>query len=235
MRRTTRPPHDVAPSEGPRQDGLPNSAFDPLSQGRRFLPIPWLTEAGVGAFFFIAVVLLILRQDYDPVHRYISEYAVGPGGWALRVGFVALGLASLNLALGFFHRSRPARGGRVGGALSVWAVAVLVAAAFPVDLQGNPVTRVGAVHLLASSVAFVSLIVAMVFAIRSFRRDMEWQALTRPTRWAALLTTAALILMISVFSSLTWHGAGQWPLFGVACGWLLLLSRHFRNRGRVTR
>lgn len=51
----------------------------------------------------------------------------------------------------------------------MWSVGVLVAAAFPVDLQGRPVTAIGVVHLAASGVSFLALFVAMGLAARSFR------------------------------------------------------------------
>lgn len=197
-------------------------------------PVPWVTEAGVVGFFGILLVLLLIRPDYDPVTRYISEYAVGPGGWAARTAFVLLGLASLNLVPGFLGPGAPARGRRVAVSLGVWGVAVLTAAAFPVDLQGEAVTATGAVHLAASLVGFAGLILGMALAVRSFRATEGWRDFARPTRWAAIMAPTAFLLESSVFVSLGWVGLGQWLLFGVAGAWILAVARRFRSVGRPT-
>lgn len=205
-----------------------------LSGRARAFPISWLTEAGVLTFFVVTAFLLIARTDYDPVTRYISEYAVGPGGWAVRAAFVLLGLASLNLLPGFVGRGAVVRSGRVAASLGLWGLAVLVAAAFPVDLQGRPVTPTGAIHLAASVTGFVALVAAMGFASRSFRRAEGRRGLARLSRWAAILTAASFVLEASVFASLGWVGVGQWLLFGIAGAWLAVLGRRLATRRQPT-
>lgn len=197
-------------------------------------PVPWLTEVGVGAFLATAVLLLVLRPDYDPLRRYLSEYAVGPGGWAMRVGFVLLGLASLNLAAGFRGDPGPADGRAIGWALAVWGAADLAAAFFPVDLQGEAPTTAGVLHLVAAGVGFVALFVAMALAVSRFRRSDRWSDLASLTRGFAIATPAAFVLEASLFSTLGWMGLGQWPLYGLAAGWLLLLARRFRRLRRLS-
>lgn len=198
---------------------------------RRVFPVPWITETGVVGFFAIILGLLIVRPDYDPITRYISEYAVGPGGWAARTAFVLLGLASLNLVPGFLGAGAPARGRRVAVSLGVWGAAVLTAAAFPVDPQGQAVTPTGTVHLVASLVGFAALIAAMALAVGSFRATDGWRDFARPTRWAAMMTPTAFLLEASVFVSLGWAGLGQWLLFGVAGAWLYFVGRRFGSVG----
>ena len=198
----------------------------------RVFPVPWVTEAGVVGFFGIILVLLLIRPDYDPVSRYISEYAVGAGGWAARTAFVLLGLASLNLVPGFLGAGAPARGRRVAVSLGIWGVAVLTAAAFPVDPQGQAVTPTGAVHLAAAFAAFAGLIATMALAVGSFRATDGWRDFARPTRWAAIMTPTAFLLEASVFVSLGWVGLGQWLLFGVAGAWILAVARRFRSVAR---
>ena len=214
----------------------------------RVFPVPWATETGVAAFFVVAFTVLLTRPEYDTVGRYISEYAVGPGGRAMRAAFVLLGLASLNLVPGFLRGpgsagtegGRGVSGGRVpsggrparvGWALALWGVAVLVAAAFPVDVQGAEPTATGTVHLVASGVGFAALFAAMGFGVRVFRESEGWRDLARPTRWVAIATPTAFLLEASVFSTLGWVGVGQWLLFGLAGGWILVVGRRFRRVG----
>ncbi|MGK7310849.1 MAG: DUF998 domain-containing protein [Candidatus Longimicrobiales bacterium M2_2A_002] len=200
---------------------------------RRVFPVPWITEAGVVGFFTLILGLLIVHPHYDPITRYISEYAVGPGGWVARTAFVLLGLASLNLVPGFLGAGAPARGRRVAVSLGVWGAAVLTAAAFPVDPQGQAVTPTGTVHLVASFVGFAALIAAMALAVGSFRATDGWRDFARPTRWAAIMTPTAFLLEASVFVSLGWVGLGQWLLFGVAGAWLLAVARRFGSVRRA--
>ena len=208
-------------------------------------PVPWVTEVGVAVFFTVAFTLLLTRPDYHPIRRYVSEYAVGPGGWAMRTAFVMLGLASLNLVPGFLRgagreRGRDARRGpgpdaqsadRVGWALGVWGVAVLAAAAFPVDVRGAERTGAGMVHLVTSGVGFVALFAAMGLAVRAFRESEGWRELARPTRWVAIMTPTAFLLEASVFSTAGWVGVGQWLLFGQAYSNCLLAVN--RKTGRT--
>lgn len=188
-------------------------------------PVPWLTELAVAAFGAVALVLALLRSDYDPLRRYVSEYAVGPGGWAMRAGFLALGAGSFNLVPDFLRARSPERLRAVGWALAVWGGAVVVAALFPVDPQGRPTTSSGAVHLAASGVGFLGLFAAMALAARRFRDADGWRDLAGLTRGFAVATPVAFLLEATVFATVGWVGAGQWILFGLAGAWLVVLAR----------
>lgn len=183
----------------------------------------------MAGFFGVAVALMAARSDYDPVRRYISEYAVGPGGWLMRAGFALLGVASLNLVPGFltWPGAARARARRVAGALAVWGAAVVTAAVFRVDLQGTAVTGTGTVHLVAAAVGFVALFLALAWAGRPFRETAGWNDLARSTRWVAVLAPVAFLMEATVFSTLGWVGVGQWVLFGLGGGWLLAVGRRF--------
>ena len=188
-------------------------------------PLPWLTELGVAAFVAVALALAVLRSDYDPLRRYVSEYAAGPGGWAMRAGFLALGAGSLNLVPGFLRARSPGGSGRIGWALAVWGSAVVVAALFPVDPRGTATTPAGSVHLAASGVGFLGLFAAMALAARAFREADGWRDLARLSRGFAIATPAAFLLEATVFATVGWVGLGQWILFGLAGTWLVVLAR----------
>lgn len=193
-------------------------------------PYPWVTEAGVAGFFLVAGFMIVLRDDLDPVLNYISEYAVGPGGWGMQIGFALLAVGSLNLTVGFFRSDQSPNGGRrVGTFLGLWTIAVIIAGAFRVDLQGTPITTVGVVHLLASLVGFVALTIGMAIAGFRFRANDAWQPLAKPTLVVAVLTALAFVLEVSLFSSLGWVGVGQWLLFIVAGGWLAGVGWQFSH------
>ena len=52
---------------------------------------------------FVGVVsyLHVTKQNYDPVHQFMSELALGEAGWLMLVAFLALGASMAALGVGF--------------------------------------------------------------------------------------------------------------------------------------
>lgn len=140
-----------------------------------------IATTGVVAFIIVVIVLIIVRQDYNPVKRYLSEYAVGPYGWVMQIAFCLLSLASFALALGLWSKGFDSGRSQLDIILlGIWSGGGFVAGIFPVDLQGTPLTFVGAVHLVSSSIALLSLFVAMVVFGIKFRKDPSWVGISLP-------------------------------------------------------
>ncbi len=61
--------------------------------------------AMVGTVYWIAsvVALHLLRPDYDPAQRAISEFAVGPYGYLMTIAFILSGVGSFALTLGLWY------------------------------------------------------------------------------------------------------------------------------------
>ncbi|GIG90311.1 DUF998 domain-containing protein [Plantactinospora endophytica] len=120
-------------------------------------------------------------RGWSPVERMVSHYVHAPGvGWLVPVGLLTLGVASAGLLRLAVARTE---GGRTGlWLLGVWAVAVLVGAAFPTDPYGQwdrPPSPAGTVHGLAGLTAFAVLPVAAVLLTRVWRRDPRWRSVHR--------------------------------------------------------
>src|SRR5437660_7134540 len=109
-------------------------------------------------YYATAIVLLhVLRTDFDPKYRYLSEYAVGPYGGLMTSTFFALSAGSLALAFGLWRSvsSKP----RFLPGLLLWlicACAVFVAGIYTGDLQGTPRTQMGKIHDQTGMIAFPS-------------------------------------------------------------------------------
>ncbi|NUS09661.1 MAG: DUF998 domain-containing protein [Nonomuraea sp.] len=179
-----------------------------------------MSGAGTLAFLVLVLVLHAVQPGLDPVGVTVSEYVLGAGGWLFTVGCVAWGLGSLALVVLLTGRGRT---GRV--LLAVWAVGMLLVAAFPTDPidRTNQVvhfTAAGIVHATAGQLAFVCFGVAAVLLTRPERR--------RTPRLLAALCAATLAFALVITA------LGQFHLFGLAerlllpayAAWSLLTTVH---------
>src|SRR5260370_37640562 len=99
-------------------------------------------------YYASAIVLLhVLRTDFDPGYRYLSEYAGGPYGALMTSTFFALSTGSLALSLGLW-RSVSSKLRFLPGLL-LWlilACAVFLAGIYTGGLQGTPRTQICKIH-----------------------------------------------------------------------------------------
>lgn len=56
----------------------------------------------IGCFGFAVIGLHFLRTDYDPLQRFISEYAVGPYSIIMRLAFFCLSTGSFTLVIALY-------------------------------------------------------------------------------------------------------------------------------------
>src|SRR5918998_161907 len=98
-----------------------------------------VSAAAGGTFVLLLGTVHVVQPELDPTWRFLSEYALGRGGWLMTAAFVAL---AVSLLAGVVTVARSVRTwpGRVGLALLVVAaVGILLAAAFPTDPIAVPV------------------------------------------------------------------------------------------------
>jgi Protein of unknown function (DUF998) len=114
-------------------------------------------------YYATAIVLLhVLRSDYDPGYRYLSEYARVPYGALMTSTFFVLSAGSLALSFGLW-RSVSSKLHFLPGLLFwlTWACAVFLAGIYTGDVQGTPPTRTGQIHNQMGMIAFPSAAVAL--------------------------------------------------------------------------
>ena len=191
------------------------------------------TVAIVGAAIFVGLVaaLHFLRPETSPIGRPTSEYAVGRFGYLMTVAFVALSVATWALVIGL-HRglTRAARSSLGLGLLAVFGTCLLVAATFPIDLEGSPETPTGRIHSINGPIAFLSLTAATNLVSRRFKWDAKWR---RPLyRIASVL---ALIMIPSFISGAvtaareTGVGIAQRILLVTFAAWYLVVASRLRT------
>lgn len=164
----------------------------PASQVRR---LSLYALAGTGLFTVIVLLLHFVRPEYDPVTRFISEYAVtdpvvaGLAFVALALGSMAL-LRALDLSLSAEARSR-------AGTLLLWIYAVCFFAVgfFPTDEfpTVNPPSWHGIIHAILGLISFACFSAGSLLVSLRLRREPAWQ------NTAPALTALSALCVASFF------------------------------------
>jgi hypothetical protein len=196
--------------------------------------------------FFAIVSLHAIKPEFQPSWRFISEYAIGPWGWIMKLTFVmwAATCVALSLAVPPVVRNRR---GRIGAMiLLVVGAALLVAGIFPQDPVTAPssnATTAGMLHAIASMIGIPGVPVAAVLITSDLgagRRDAD--SLAPAVRVAAHATWLSLLLMVLYlmwavpraggFTAEVWAGWLNRLVVATYLAWQLLLARHLAQLDR---
>ena len=185
----------------------------------------YITLSSVVYYASAIVLLHILRTDFDPGYRYLSEYARGPYGALMTSTFFALSAGSLALSLGLW-RTVSSKLRFLPGLLLwlIWACAVFLAGIYTGDLQGTPRTQMGKIHDQMGMIAFPSATLALPLLSLALRWEKEWRSV-----WpATMLLSAAVIVCFLAFDRFEQMGLGgldQRILLGATLMWMWILGR----------
>ena len=177
-------------------------------------------------YYASAIVLLhVLRTDFDPRYRYLSEYVRGPYGALMTSTFFVLSAGSLALSLGLW-RSVSSKLRFLPGLLLwlTWAGAVFLAGIYTGDLQGAPPTRIGKIHDQMGMIAFPSATLALPLVSLALCWEDEWRS-----AWPAtmLLSLAVIVCFLALdrFGEMGLGGFGQRIFLGATLMWMWILGR----------
>jgi hypothetical protein len=143
--------------------------------------------------------------------------------------FVALSLSTWALVIGL-HRdlSKPAQS-RLGlGLLGVFGIGLLVAATFPIDLDGAPETLAGTIHAINGPLIFLSLIVGTNLVSRRFKQDVRWRPIHRVASVLALIMIPEFVAGGLAASRETGAGIAQRILVLTFVAWFVLTALRLR-------
>jgi len=184
----------------------------------------------VGYFVVVIVALHFLRPDRDPLTQTTSTYAVGRYAFLMTSVFISMSLASLALATGL-HRGlpEPARS-RIGlGFLGIWVVALLVAATFPIDVEGAAQTVAGTIHFTNGRIAFLSATLATILVSRRVRHDEKWRPIHRLAMTLSLIMLAEFaVFVVFIVSGSGYPGLGQRIFLATFVAWFALIATRLR-------
>jgi hypothetical membrane protein len=176
-----------------------------------------------------AIALHLLPTGFNPVTHELSDYANGPYGWLMTLGFLGLGLGSL-LLVWILARGPNARvvSPVTRVLLGVWGAGRFLAAFFHDDLPGAVPTLHGQIHNVLGLVSFLSVSIAIIPASRGFRHHPRWSSLSTPSLILGVLAlVAALLFLVSAPGSSATHsvlGLVERVFYLCAIVWLLLVG-----------
>jgi len=149
----------------------------PVKQAARIASI---AIVGISYFLTTVIALHFLRPDYDPVSRFVSEYAVGQYGFLMTSAFFGLSLGSLALVIRLYQGvSRSARSWIGLILLGIWGSGDPDSWNLPHCPERCSRDHIGNIHALASLVSFLSLIPATILLSRRFKQDEKWRPFHR--------------------------------------------------------
>lgn len=167
----------------------------------------WFGVAGAVSFVVVILINDEVKPNYDPVRDFVSEAAIGAGGWVQIASFLVTGCF---LALSAAALVRTA--GRWTGILvGVVGVGLAVAGVFVSDpVPHDRATWHGIAHNIASVVVFASLSAACFVAAR-WRSTPRW-------RWYCRVTGAAVPILFVTTGAFA-NTSGLWQRLTIAVGW----------------
>lgn len=151
-----------------------------------------LAIAALVTYQLLLVALIFIRPDLDPYWHTISEWAIGPYGWIMSMGFMisSLGYAALFIAI----RSQ-VRGviGYIGlGLLFVCVIGAFGVGAFTTDpFDVEKLSTTGILHIIfGTSQAMLLPFAALLMSLSLAFKNQEWRSARR-----ALLISGVLPLL----------------------------------------
>ena len=198
-----------------------------------------LASLAAAALFLVLLALLhVIKPEFDPSWRFISEYAIGNQGWLMIVAFFALALSCASLGIAIRSEVRTTSG-KIGLALLiVVAVTLILAGVFvadPITATKEELTTHGTLHGLAAMMGIPGLPIAAVLISRSLLRNPDWSSARRLVRWTAHLTWISVAFMFGSMFVMLSQTQGKfgpsvligWPNRFVVltyCAWLMAVG-----------
>lgn len=180
-------------------------------------------------YYASAIVLLhVLRTDFDPKYRYLSEYARGRYGILMTSTFFALSAGSLALSFGLW-RSVSSKLHFLPGLLLwvIWACAVFLAGIYTGDLQGTPPTQIGKIHDQMGMIAFPSATLAIPLLSLALRWETGWRSAWPATMLLSLLSVVVVVCFLALdrFGQMGLGGLDQRIFLGATLIWIWIVGR----------
>jgi hypothetical membrane protein len=208
-----------------------NTSTRPLAA--RLPVLARVTLLGIVVYVALDVVLAFLPPHYSVIHQPESDYGVGPYGYLMGINFIVRGVFSLSLVV-VLWTAFPSRAMRIGAALlGLWAVASMVLAVFPTDVEGAAVTAHGRLHVLFALVAFLAVLIGEIVLSQSRREDPHWQRVIAAPRALAWLALPANLWMVVALGKHTAEsgtaGLAERVFLGLVIAWMGLVAYRLRQ------
>lgn len=152
----------------------------------------------IGLVYFVVIIITmhILRPDYNPRSRYISEYAVGKYGQIAASSFVIYGLVILGIYLCLQSILPVKSKSNIGLTLmAIWGVAVVITGFFNVDLKDSKMSLHGTVHSIASDIGLASSAIGLLCLSFEFSLNEYTSSIAFLTQMFAIVASVLVVLL----------------------------------------
>lgn len=198
-----------------------------------------ISWGAAAAFVVLLAVLHLIKPEFDPSWRMVSEYAIGRYGWVMALAFLSISWSGVALFAAIRTHISTA-GGKVGLALLlVSGVAITAAAIFtadPMTAGKDELTTHGNLHGLSAMIGIPGMTIAAILVSRGLVRNPLWSPARKSILWSANLIWVSLLLMILIIAVMLPQNGGKfgsdvligWPnrLMMVAySAWLMSVAR----------
>lgn len=187
-----------------------------------------LALIGMTVFLATSIAAQFLRGDLDWAKVPNSFYLIGPYGWMVRIGYVAMSLALAGFATGaYLALSTTARSAAPLLLFVIAGVALSVTAFERTPIAGQAPSFEGYVHGVAAQTAFLCTVTAMLLQAWRLRGDPRWK------RWFKPAFFYASICFIFLWVQALWRelprGSSQKLLILLIAGWLMFAAYRLRR------
>jgi hypothetical protein len=168
-----------------------------------------------------------LPTGYQPLRDAVSDYGVGRYRFWYRGAAVALGVASILLAVALARAVDPAPMGVIV-ALVAFGLARLAIVAFPTDLDRRRRTTSGRVHVLLAAIAFASIAVAapkLYAAVDGLHAWAPDDGALRALAWAIIGAAGATLVALGP-TLRPYFGLVERLLYAAIITWFLVVAVH---------
>jgi len=193
--------------------------------------LPWSRVLGLAGmigivYFGLTIAALHLEPTgYDPVRQAVSDYAVGPFGKVMAIGFFVGGLGLVSLSLSLLMSEVASRTFKLGAAfLLIAGLALFSVGSFPTDIEGAVTTFHGTMHSALSQLVFSFGPIGLLLISLSYGK--KWFLATLVVY---AITGAFLALNLSRAMGMTGLSERFFILF-LLSWWFVASYKAFRNR-----
>jgi hypothetical protein len=186
-----------------------------------------ISLAGSLVYVAVVVVLHVLPTGYDLVHNAVSDYGVGQYAPLFRVSLWAGSIAVLALAIGLgLGVGSPPLVIRDVVFLGLVAAVRIGESLFPTTVEGEKLTRTGAMHYLFAILTFGFTYAAISGLTPDLVKLYPWHAHREMLDWLSGAVLVGLILVVAALLPRLRHVFGLCERFFllVTYAWLVLVA-----------
>jgi len=184
-----------------------------------------ISLAGSLAYVAVVVVLHFLPTGYDLVHNAVSDYGVGQYAPLFRVSLWAGSIAVLALAIGLtLDPGAPPLLTRGLVFLGLVAACRIGESLFPTTVEGQKLTRTGAMHYLFAILTFGFTYAAISDLTPDLVKLYPWHAHRGTLDWLSGAMLVGLILVLATLLPRLRHVFGLCERFFLAVTYIWLVA-----------